>query len=118
MKHVVDPHFCVAVVRTLRDRFVSVSLALGLSTSPPSSLSLSLALVVALFLARAICLSLSLTIDLRMGIVKWWIWEGWGRGRKGTGNYFKAVIDLPARPCSFLYERMLARVCMCMLNYG
>ena len=116
----VDPHFCVAVVRTLRDRFVSVSLALGLSTSPPSSLSLSLALVVALFLARAICLSLSLslTIDLRMGIVKWWIWEGWGRGRKGTGNYFKAVIDLPARPCSFLYERMLARVCMCMLNYG
>ena len=118
MKHVVDPHFCVAVVRTLRDRFVSVSVALGLSTSPPSSLSLSLALVVALFLARAICLSLSLTIDLRMGIVKWWIWEGWGRGRKGTGNYFKAVIDLPARPCSFLYERMLARVCMCMLNYG
>ena len=85
MKHVVDPHFCVAVVRTLRDRFVSVSLALGLSTSPPSSLSLSLALVVALFLARAICLSLSLS-DNRLAYGHRKVVDMGGVGSRKEGN--------------------------------
>ena len=87
MKHVVDPHFCVAVVRTLRDRFVSVSLALGLSTSPPSSLSLSLALVVALFLARAICLSLSLSLsDNRLAYGHRKVVDMGGVGSRKEGN--------------------------------